>query len=213
MTDYIKTAAEEHAADPLQMAASQAEERAQQDGEVEEKENRHTIDLSAYPVNKKGNAIVPDDYFLDHYKELPNGTMSQDGQRMAWNGGYMQLLSEEDRKKGGIARQAKKAKEETFAAAIKRALYSKAPAKTCKELGLDLDSSMLEAIVSAQALLATDTAKNSTKAAEFLRDTIGEKPADRQEISADIITAEERALLEKVNARLTGSEQVATGSK
>lgn len=212
MTDYRENT--EQQADSLQTAADQAEERAQQDGErAEERPERQTIDLSEYPVNKKGNAIVPDDYFLDHYKELPNGTMSQDGQRMAWNGGYMQLLSEEDRKKGGIARQAKKAKEESFAAAIKRALYSKAPAKTCKELGLDLDSSMLEAIVSAQTLLATDTAKNSTKAAEFLRDTIGEKPADRQEISADIITAEERALLEKVNARLTGSEQAATGPK
>lgn len=225
MTDYTKTTAEEHAADPLQIAADQAEERAQQDEETrrtpEENPNakyrpktqRVCIDVTGYPVNSKGNAIVSDEFFMEHYKELPNGTVNESGNKRAFSGGYVKTLTDEDRIKGGQVRQQQKEKVETFAAAIKRALYSKAPKKTCQDLGLDLDSSMLECIVSAQALLATDTAKNSTKAAEFLRDTIGEKPADRQEISADIITAEERALLEKVNARLTGSEQAATGSK
>lgn len=46
----------------------------------------------------------------------------------------------------------------------------------------------------------------SFKAAEFVRDTAGYKPAAKNEldISADIITAEDRSLIDKLNKRLTG---------
>ena len=46
----------------------------------------------------------------------------------------------------------------------------------------------------------------SFKAAEFVRDTAGYKPAAKSEldISADIITAEDRSLIDKLNKRLTG---------
>ena len=44
----------------------------------------------------------------------------------------------------------------------------------------------------------------SFKAAEFVRDTAGYKPKDSVEISADIITEEDRSLIDKLNKRLTG---------
>ena len=44
----------------------------------------------------------------------------------------------------------------------------------------------------------------SFKAAEFVRDTAGYKPKDSVEISADIITEEDRSLIDKINKRLTG---------
>ena len=44
----------------------------------------------------------------------------------------------------------------------------------------------------------------SFKAAEFVRDTAGYKPKNELEVSADIMTDSDRALLDKVNQRLTG---------
>lgn len=175
-----------------------------EDNEPEGKKHRELLDVSLFPRDDKGNAIVSDDYFDSNYKHLPDNTVNESRSKRAFNGGYVKLLTAEDRRKGGIVRQQNRAKVETFAEAIKRALYSKAKAKTCEELGIDTDSSILECIATAQTMIASGTTKGSTRAAEFLRDTIGEKPVDRAEINADIITAEERALLEKVNARING---------
>lgn len=177
------------------------------DKDIKKTEEESKLDLSIYDKDSKGRVYIPDDQFiLDHYKELPDGTHSD--RYMAFNGGYCTLVNAEDRRKGGIARQEKKAKEESFASAIKRAIYSKAPEKTCDSLGLPRDSSLLECIITTQSLLASDTkGKGSTKAAEFLRDTIGEQPVAKQELTADIITPEERALLAKVKARLEGKTE------
>lgn len=175
---------------------------------MSEKQERQVIDLSAYPIDDKGHRIVPRQMILDQYKDLPDGTKSDDGAYIAYNGGLLKLLTPEDRAKGGVVRAEKREKRETFADAIKRTLYAKAPAKTCEALGLPLDSSALECIVATQSLLAADKAgKGSTKAAEFLRDTIGEKPVDRQEVSADIMTDAERSLIAKIQARLSGGDQ------
>lgn len=46
--------------------------------------------------------------------------------------------------------------------------------------------------------------QGSTKAFEVIRDTAGYKPVERQEITADIMTDNDRALLEKV-AKRTGA--------
>ena len=44
----------------------------------------------------------------------------------------------------------------------------------------------------------------SFKAAEFVRDTAGYKPRNEVEINADIITQEDRSLIDKLNKRLSG---------
>lgn len=52
-------------------------------------------------------------------------------------------------------------------------------------------------------MLQTALAGNH-KAAEFVRDTAGYKPRDQVDISADIITDEDRSLMDKLQKRLTG---------
>ena len=44
----------------------------------------------------------------------------------------------------------------------------------------------------------------SFKAAEFVRDTAGYKPKNEVELQADIMTDQDRSLLDKVSHRLTG---------
>lgn len=171
-------------------------------------DERDPLDLSIYPKDEKGRLIVPEEIIKDRYKELPDGAHTEDRSYTAFNGGLLRQLTEEERRAGGKARQEKKAKIETFAAAIKRALYSSAKAQTCEKLGIPKDSSNLEAIIAAQLGIASSKDKGTaTKAAEFIRDTIGEKPAEKQEITADIMTDEDRALLQKVRARQIKAEQ------
>lgn len=52
--------------------------------------------------------------------------------------------------------------------------------------------------------------KGSTKSAEFIRDSKGERPKDIQEISVDIITDSDRAMLENINNRLDSLEAIDT---
>ena len=54
------------------------------------------------------------------------------------------------------------------------------------------------------ARMIQEACAGSFKAAEFVRDTAGYRPKDIHEISADIITEEDRSLIEKLNKRLTG---------
>lgn len=178
------------------------------DKDIKKTEEEGKLDLSIYDKDDKGRYIVPEEIIKECYKVLPSGTHTPDGSYTAYNGGLLKMLTAEDRSKGGKVRQEQKAKVESFASAIKRALYSNAKATTCDSLGLPRDSSLLECIITTQSLLASDTkGKGSTKAAEFLRDTIGEQPVAKQELTADIITPEERALLAKVKARLEGKTE------
>jgi hypothetical protein len=47
-----------------------------------------------------------------------------------------------------------------------------------------------------------ESLEGNTKAAEFVRDTTGDKPIERQEITAVIMTDADKALLEKVSRRV-----------
>lgn len=46
----------------------------------------------------------------------------------------------------------------------------------------------------------------STKSAEYVRDTVGDKPADKLDVTAQSLTDEDRLLLETVNKRLEDSQ-------
>jgi hypothetical protein len=63
-----------------------------------------------------------------------------------------------------------------------------------------LDEYTLGAILTMRQ--AMEAENGNTKAYEVLRDTAGFKPVDRQEITADIMTENDRKLLEKVAARM-----------
>lgn len=55
-------------------------------------------------------------------------------------------------------------------------------------------------------MLADAVKEGNAKAFEVLRDTSGQKPKDEINLTADIMTAADRALLEKVNARITETD-------
>ena len=181
---------------------SSQEESKQQISQEEQRTDQKPLDLSIYPKDDKGRYIIPTDVFLSRYRELPAGTRTGDGRYIAYNGGYCKTLTDEDRDKGRDTKNAKLERRRTFKDAILEALYSKAPSKTIKDLGLDENADNLAAIIANQIRISTEGKKGeATSSAEFIRDTIGEKPADRQEITADIMTDEDRALLRKVRAR------------
>lgn len=48
----------------------------------------------------------------------------------------------------------------------------------------------------------------SIRAAEYVRDTHGDKPVDRHEITADIMTDQDRNLLETINQRLESGDRL-----
>lgn len=51
----------------------------------------------------------------------------------------------------------------------------------------------------------------NTKAIEFLRDTSGQKPTTELEINADVVTAADRALLDKFKSNLVEMHNTKTG--
>ena len=65
--------------------------------------------------------------------------------------------------------------------------------------GLNRDATQLDVITAAAVMQA---AKGNIKAQEYLRDTAGEKPIDKQEITGNIITEADKSLIEKLKNRL-----------
>jgi hypothetical protein len=59
------------------------------------------------------------------------------------------------------------------------------------------------------AAIIAEAINGNGKAWEIVRDTIGEKPVDRQEINAEVMTHEEKLLLGKIAARIKPAEQAA----
>lgn len=50
--------------------------------------------------------------------------------------------------------------------------------------------------------------KGSTKSAEFVRDSLGERPKDNIQVDVDIITDSDRALIESIQGRLDSLEAI-----
>jgi hypothetical protein len=166
------------------------------------------LDLSVYPKDEKGNAILPDDVFEKYGKQLPDGTKSESG-RIAYHGGFLKTLGNnperdhEIRVKGGQALQAKLKERRTFAETIEIMLRKKASKEAIETLGLDEDATTQDAVIAA---MLKASGEGDTKAAVFIRDTVGEKPVDKKEIDAQIMTENDRKLLEKVSKRLEEEE-------
>ncbi len=174
----------------------------------ETKQNIEKLDLSIYPKDEKGNAILPAEVFNQYGKYLPDGTRSDDG-RMAYHGGALKMLGNdperdhEIRVKGGKALQAKLKERRTFAETIEIMLRKKASKEAIETLGLDEDATTQDAVIAA---MLKASGEGDTKAAVFIRDTVGEKPIDRKEISAEVMTDADKKLLEKVSKRLEEEE-------
>lgn len=160
--------------------------------------------LAHCPADENGHKIVPDDIFNSFCKFLPDGTYNESRTYRAYNGGRLfQIGSDPDKTKevttaGGQSLQATLKRRRTFAESFEIILRQKARPETIAELNLADNATNQDAIVAAAVIQALT---GNMKAQQFVRDTIGEMPAVKQEITADILTAEDRELLEKIRSR------------
>ena len=148
--------------------------------------------LEEAPKNDKGKPVLSEEDFLDNLKALPNGTRSAEG-KLANNGGYLDPLSKgsartrEISAMGGRATQAVMVERKKIADSIDIFL------RRTDENGV----TMQDKIVEAMALKAMD---GCVGAAEFIRDTVGEKPSDQ--VSLDVMTDGDKQLMEILKKRL-----------
>ena len=68
----------------------------------------------------------------------------------------------------------------------------------------DTPLTIYDAIALAQAVKA---ARGDTPAATYVRDSAGDKPIDKQDVTATVISDADRALLDKVSKRLDGKKE------
>ena len=129
------------------------------------------------------------------------GTRSEEGKLLCKNGGYINLL-----KKG-----APRTIELAIKAGNKAQQMNKERRKIAETIDLFLKSTdengitMQEKIVKAMGLKAMD---GCVGAAEFIRDTVGEKPSEN--VSVDVMTDGDKALMEKLLKRMGYDESGTT---
>ena len=155
--------------------------------------------LSGGQKDEKGRWIIPAEVIEEYSKELPNGCISEDGQKWTANGGVLCMPNTEIRRKGAEALHATQRQRRTFKEAIDIMLRSDASAQNIRELGLKEGASNLDVIIAAGLKQA---ARGNVKAMDFLRDTVGEKPAEQ--LNADIsgLSEDDKAMIENIKKRL-----------
>jgi hypothetical protein len=163
--------------------------------------------LANAPTDEKGNKIIDDSIFDQYYKQLPEKCINKSGTwRTTSTGGKLKIFGtdiEEDRqiqKAGGEALQAALKHRRSMSEDIQIALLKKANPETIATLGLDPGANNQQAVIAAAILQAIE---GNVKAQQFIRDTIGEQPTAKQDISLQM-TDDDRSLLEKVENRLNG---------
>lgn len=155
--------------------------------------------LSGGRKDEKGRYILDREVIEKHYKQLPNGCISEDREVWTSCGGLLRMASEETRREGGRALQATLKQRRTFKEAIDIMLRSDASAQNIRELGLKEGASNLDVVIAAGLKQA---ARGNVKAMDFLRDTVGEKPAEQ--LNADIsgLSEDDKAMIENIKKRL-----------
>jgi hypothetical protein len=171
-----------------------------------ESESSPAFSLDPFPVDQKGRKVLPDDIFMEHLSELPNNTKSESG-LIAYNGGILRSLGTgvyspeqeaEIRRAGAEALNAMHAQRRTLAETINILLKQKADPEEIETYGLNQGATKQDAMIAAIYQQAT---AGNVKAFTSLRDTVGEMPTIKQEVTADILTAEDRELLQKIRDR------------
>ena len=163
------------------------------------------IEQIATGKDEKGRWIVPDNIFDMFYTELPEGTGNESKTFKAYNGGKLKSLTSEDayiQRMGAIASNAKQAQRRSIREILEDLSKKTVTAAEAEEYGLKEGTTLLEAANLAQIRRAM---KGDTKAAEYVRDTLGEKPSEK--ISAEItaLTPEDKEMIQRVQARLDGN--------
>lgn len=158
-------------------------------------------------TDDKGNKILPDEVVAKYYRVLPDGTRNISRTRRVYKGGMVSdFTGAKDNSvqiSGGKALQAKIRQRLTFRETLLNLLAAKATPEQIAALGLGDNATKQDAISAAMILQAAD---GNRGAAEFVRDTVGEKPADVSDVSLHTITDADRSLLDKVQKRLDAQE-------
>jgi hypothetical protein len=155
------------------------------------------IDLEAIATGKteKDFYIVPDEIIEAYYKELPDNVWNESRTAWTYSGGLMRMPTEEVRRKGAEALNARLAQRKSFAEAIDGILSKKANKEAIEDLELKEDATNLDMIIAAALKQA---ARGNAKAWEFLRDTVGEKPTEKIAAEVETITPEDRRQIERI---------------
>lgn len=208
-------AADRTAAEPAATTAA-AERKKQREKEKNiPQELPKDFNLESYPKDPKGNYIVPDILFDQLYKILPDGTVNESRSTRAFHGGKLTILSNDARSKeiqrmGAEALNTSLAQRRTLAESLEIALRKPATLEEIERLHLQNGAVKQDAMTAA---IIAEAINGNGKAWEIVRDTIGEKPVDRQEINAEVMTHEEKLLLGKIAARIQPAEQAAADTE
>ena len=160
------------------------------------------MDVSGYEKDEKGRPIIPDDVFSSSFRMLPDGCINASRNMISSSGGFLRLLtkgdqwSKEVQSKGGEALRAQRVQRERIADTIDR--WLKQPSAK------NPDMTNQDVMVAAMMQAAQD---GNVRAAEYMRDTVGEKPVDRSETEITGATPAQMALITNVYNRLQGAEQ------
>lgn len=174
--------------------------------EVPRKEDG-TIDLEAITIeiDEKNNNIIPDEIFNTYYQELPDKVVNQSKTWRTAKGGKLKILGgdpeadKEIHKAGGEALQATLKQRRSIREILEDISRKTITAEEAEIYGIEEGTTLLEAANLAQVRRAM---KGDTKAAEYIRDTLGEKPTDKISAEVTALTAEDKEMLERINRRL-----------
>lgn len=163
------------------------------------KDNKIDVEKIAVGKDEKGY-IIPDNIFDGFLKDLPEGTTNESQTFRAYNGGKLARLEnnpEEASKRGKVGGPASQDTQQTRRS-IKEILEELSKktvtAEEAEEYGLKEGTTLLEAANLAQIRRAM---RGDTKAAEYVRDTLGEKPSENINANINQVTPEQMELLEE----------------
>ena len=160
------------------------------------------IDIEKIAIGKDEKGyIIPDIIFDSYLKELPPGTTNESQSYRAYNGGKLARLEndpEEASKRGKVGGPASQDTQQTrrsIREILEELSRRTVTAEEAEEYSMEEGTSLLEAANLAQIRRAM---KGDTKAAEYIRDTLGEKPVDKIAAEVETITAEDRERIERI---------------
>jgi len=163
------------------------------------------IDVEKIAIGKDEKGyIIPDNIFDSYLKELPPGTTNESQSYRAYNGGKLARLEndpEEASKRGTAGANASnttQAARRSIKEILEELSRRTVTAEEAEEYSMEEGTSLLEAANLAQIRRAM---KGDTKAAEYIRDTLGEKPVDKIAAEVETITAEDRERIERILKR------------
>lgn len=160
------------------------------------------IDIEKIAIGKDAKGyIIPDNIFDSYLKELPEGTTNESLTYRAYNGGKLHCLDHNSEqaskmgKLGAIASNNSQATRRSIREILEELSKRTVTAEEAEEYSMEEGTSLLEAANLAQIRRAM---KGDTKAAEYIRDTLGEKPVDKIAAEVETITAEDRERIERI---------------